>query len=144
MSAPKKELNYIEVFSMLFLVGVVVGVLLPGWSTVSETKSQAANLQACRDNLTTLGKAVEDYEKKNKGRLPERLSQLTEGKNPPFAELPRCPAAPGKGCNYEVPAYEFRNGAVPRFTIHCGGANHNELGLKKDEPYYDSLYGIKP
>ena len=128
---------------MLFIA--CVGVLIAmSFGTVQETKQHVANLETCRENLTAISKAVEDYEKRNGGKLPEHLSDLTTGPNPPIKELPKCPEA-GKKPSYDAAsAYEFRNGAVPRFTVRCAGTNHSVLGLKKDEPYYDSLYGIKP
>lgn len=145
-SKEAKETNYIELVSMLFLAGVILAVILPGIGQVQEMKTQIASLNTCRDNLMKLSQALETYEKQNQGRLPERLEDLTSGKTPILTEMPKCPAATAnKRPGYADPkAYEFKQGAVPRFTIRCAGNNHQELGLKKDEPYYDSLFGLKP
>ncbi|MCE7872485.1 hypothetical protein DYH09_19185 [bacterium CPR1] len=132
--------NYVELCSLLFLAGVLVAVILPGWTAVSASKKLVSDLEGCRQNLVLISKALEDYQAKNKGSLPPRLSVLTEGKKPSLTNLPVCPAS-GK-LTYEQPhGYQFKQGSVPVFTLRCAGTYHSEAGLKKDEPYYRSLYG---
>lgn len=132
--------NYVELCSVLFLAGVLVAVILPGWAAVNASKKIDSDLEGCRQNLMVISKALENYQKKNKGSLPPRLSILTEGKEPTLPKLPVCPAS-GK-LTYEQPnGYQFKQGGVPVFTLRCAGTYHTEAGLKKDEPYYRSLYG---
>ncbi|GMU52963.1 MAG: hypothetical protein AMXMBFR33_21090 [Candidatus Xenobia bacterium] len=132
--------NYVELCSLLFLAGVLIAVILPGLAAVNASKKLVSDLEGCRQNLMTISKALEDYQKKNGGSLPARLSALTDGKEPVLPKLPLCPAS-GK-LTYEQPnGYQFKQGGIPVFTLRCAGTYHSEAGLKKDEPYYRSLYG---
>lgn len=146
MSEKNKEANYIELVSMLFLAGVAVAVILPGVGTVQEIKKHRGYFDTCRQNLMTINEAVDKHIKLKEGRAPERLSDLLQGKPPFLTELPRCPAAvENKRGGYEDPkAYVVKQGALPRYTIFCIGTNHQDIGLKKDEPYFDSNFGLKP
>ncbi|MEW6281540.1 MAG: hypothetical protein AB1758_23220, partial [Candidatus Eremiobacterota bacterium] len=87
------ETNYVELISFLFLLGVTLGVMWPGYSTVAANQKNLSNLETCRKNLLTISVAMEQYQKSNKGNYPKYLSDLTGGKKPLLERLPQCPSA---------------------------------------------------
>lgn len=135
----KTEANMVETGTMLFLVAVAVGVLLPGIGLVMKKQSQRDNFAACQANLLKLHEAVDRYAINNDGKLPQRLGDIT----PKIMEsIPRCPEV--NKPTYEDKGYKVKQGNPGRYTIFCFGSAHGDVGVGLNQPYYDSLYGLKP
>ncbi len=136
----KPEPNLVEVASVLFLVAMLISVVQPGMGIIKEKAQKRADLVKCQQNITKLERAVETYRKANAGRFPPELQDMV--KQGSLDAMPKCPAQGKRG--YDDEGYFFRPGDPGRFTIMCRGEVHSEAGAGKNEPVYDSLYGLKP
>ena len=136
--------NMVELGSMLFLVAVLVGFVLPGYGQVQKRTLDLENVAKCQKNLLTMHEAMDRYLAETKGRYPSDLGQLVAKKMLP--ELPMCPAAdPKKGSTYlKKGSYKYRQADPGRYTLVCVGNSHIDVGLQLNEPLYDSVYGLKP
>lgn len=139
MAEKKAETNLVETGTMLFLAAVAVGVLLPGIAQVDKRQTQLDNLEACKANLVKIHEAVDRYAINNDGRLPKTLGDLTPKI---FESVPRCPEV--NKPTYEDKGYKVKQGDPGRYTIFCFGSAHADVGMTLNQPYYDSLYGLRP
>lgn len=135
-----KEANMVETASFLFLAAVLIGVVLPAMGQVSEMAAQRQYLEGCRGNLEKLHYAMDQYAEKKDGLYPKYLYELANARL--MDELPKCPAA--KKTTYEDKGYRVRQGNPGRYTIFCYGNFHGDVGMGLNEPYYDSVYGLRP
>lgn len=135
----KTETNMVEMGTILFLLAVTAGVLMPGLSLVAKRQAQRANFEGCKANLLKIHEALDRYASNNDGKLPKTLGDLT----PKILEaVPKCPET-GKP-TYEDKGYKHKQGDPGRYTVFCFGAAHGDVGVGLNQPYYDSLYGLKP
>lgn len=139
MAEKKAETNMVEMGTMLFLAAVTVGVLLPGIGQVAKRQSQLENLEGCKANLVKIHEALDRYAINNEGRLPKTLGDLTPTI---FESVPRCPEV--NKPTYEDKGYKVKQGNPGRYTVFCFGSAHADVGMTLNQPYYDSLYGLKP
>jgi len=136
----KPEPNLVEVASILFIVAILFSVVQPGVGMIREKALKRANLVKCQQNIMKLKDAIEAYRKANEGRFPRTLQAMV--KEGSLDMMPKCPSQGKRG--YDDDGYFFRPGDPGRFTILCRGEVHSETDAGKDEPVYDSLYGLKP
>lgn len=96
---------------------------------------KVAGYQACKANVKNLGTALEMYSTDYEGHYPPSLSQLT----PNYLKvIMQCPMAHKDtySATYEV------NSNPDRYTLHCQGDNHHEVGLQPNYPMYSSEQGL--
>jgi len=143
MAKPRPEgATMVEVCSLIFVVAIGIVVLYPAQQQVAHVKQQQQFATRCWENIQELGKEVETWGKTHKGQYPKELSLLK------LKTLPSCPAAdPTKGNPYTAKdGYMVRNlgQTAGRFTIRCMGNWHVEVNVPKNQPQFDSLYGMQP
>ncbi|MBQ7568312.1 hypothetical protein IJT17_05845 [bacterium] len=98
---------------------------------------------ACGYNLKTIRNCLEMYKTDHKGKYPDKLSKLTEGKYGGYTGsmgIPTCPVTRKDtySASYKV-SPDGKN-----FTVYCSGHNHKALGVPPNRPAYDSRKGIIP
>ncbi len=136
----KPEPNLVEVASILFIVAILFSVVQPGVGMIGEKAEKRANLVKCQQNIMKLKNAIDSYRQANKGSFPRTLQEMVRQGS--LDMMPKCPSQGKRG--YDDDGYFFRPGDPGRFTILCRGEVHSEAGAQKDEPIYDSLYGLEP
>lgn len=136
----KSEPNLVEVGSILFILVVLFSVILPAWDQVSHQAEEEANLQQCQQNLLDLHRGIDAYRKAHKGAFPPDLNVLVYEELIP--EVPQCPSSEKQ--SYADKGYIYKSGDPGRYTLMCVGNAHGELDLDRNEPLYDSLYGLRP
>jgi len=143
-SKKPKAGNMVELGSMLFLVAVLIGFIIPGNGQIQKRALDRENVAKCHKNLLAMHEAMERYLADSEGRYPTDLNLLVRKKMLP--EIPMCPAAdPKKGITYtRKGGYKYRQADPGRYTIVCVGNSHIDAGLQLNEPLYDSVYGLKP
>lgn len=136
-------MTLVEVSSLIFVVAIGIVVLYPAQQQVAHVKEQQRCATQCWENVKALGNEIETWGKTHKGQYPTSLSQLK------LKTLPACPAQtdPQKPNPYTAKdAYLVRNlgQTAGRFTIRCMGNFHVEVNVPKNQPQFDSLYGMQP
>lgn len=135
-------MTLVEMSSLLFLVAIGIVVVYPAQQQVSHVKEQQQFATQCWENIKSLGNELATYGKTHKGQFPRDLALLK------LKEFPTCPAAdPTKGNPYSsASGYMVRNlgETAGRFTIRCAGSWHGEVNVPKNQPQFDSLYGMQP
>lgn len=136
----KPEPNMVELGSIVFILAVLFAVLLPAWEMVSHRAREQARLLQCQQNLQILKMGVETFRQTHQGRFPARLEDLVVEEV--LDEMPKCPSSEKQ--SYTGKGYQYKPGDPGRYTIMCFGNAHGDADAGVNEPYYDSLYGIKP
>lgn len=135
-------ITLVEMSSLLYLVAISFVVLYPAQQQVAHVKEQQQFATQCWENVKALGNEVETWGKTHKGQYPASLTQLK------IKVLPSCPAVdPQKPNPYTTKeGYLVRNlgQTAGRFTIRCAGNWHVEVNVPKNQPQFDSLYGMQP
>ncbi len=99
-------------------------------------ESPAYCLTYCKEAIKFVGVALKMYAEDNKGRYPEKLSQLVPGY---LQKIPECPSA---GKDTYSNSYSAKT-APPSCLIYCNGAWHKEMGLPENFPQYSSAKGLR-
>ena len=130
----------------VFLVALVSLPLLSQPETEEFKKARSrGHTMACVSNVRNIVTALELYAAKNKGRYPDKLSELS----PQYLRvLPTCPAAAKdvysesyKAVNKKI---EGKTGVSwrSRNSFCCAGNNHELAGVKPDHPAWNSAKGF--
>ena len=141
-----ESLDMIVLANLVFLALIVGMVIYPNYGAAQEKIRMSENIRGCEKNLISIANAVVAYRKLNNNRFPKRLDDLVgDSSKGLLPSMPRCPAAGEKGANpYCDKGFKYLNGDPGRFTIFCFGGVHAEAGFQRNQPYYDSVYGIIP
>ncbi|MCR5661227.1 MAG: hypothetical protein K6G50_03740 [bacterium] len=137
----KEEMSVVSLITILYFVAVLLAVVFPALNTIQQHRKNEADLTQCAENLNILRKEIEVYKEK-RGRFPQHLGDIVGNEEWQLKQMPKCPAAEKQ--SYLDKGYSAYNIAPGRFTVSCCGLHHAEIGLKKDEPYYNSDKGIFP
>lgn len=138
-----KRKSYVPAFNFLFLA-VAILVMYPAYVEAQNAKEERIKFEQCRKNIDTIHTALEEYQKKNYGYLPEYLDELC-AKNGELEELPRCPN--NERMSYGEKGYKMIQKTVfrsPSYTVFCCGENHHIGNVKRNQPYYNSRNGLHP
>lgn len=115
--------------SVALLVTVILLMTSSAWA-----RSQGQGT-ACKSNLKNIGTACEMWAEDHGGRFPERLDLLV----PDYLRyIPECPAAARD--TYSETYSVSRGGHF--YGVCCAGYNHGSIGLKPNQPGYNSVLGL--
>lgn len=95
--------------------------------------ARSADFGVCKDNLKTLGTALDLYASKNRGHYPSSLHQLTVD-----SCASSCPAAVEYGYNQGYATCA----SPPAYTLVCRGTNHRKMLQGEHFPQYTSRAGL--
>jgi hypothetical protein len=92
----------------------------------------------CRQSLKTIGTALEMYATDNKGAYPSSFDQL----KPLYLNtIPECPSAGGDTYSGTYQLKKLYD-TVEGYEVFCRGHFHEDVGLARNFPKYDSVAGI--
>ena len=127
---------------LVFLLLALFQVIPDGYSHWHAVSVGADSIKDCKKQLDRLHVLVGRYKAKNKV-YPENLEALGDGKKGVAGPggLPVCPAATLNKVGQSYTITVINSG---HYVIRCAGSNHTNIRYDKDQPYYDSLYGLNP
>lgn len=99
----------VEMMVAVVIIGILVAIAVPVYSTVTDTMEQ----KACLANLKTIEAAIETYRVKH-NKVPNALSDLWGDSEKILKEEPKCPSGNG---SYQ---YESKDG---NYTLTCNKHN---------------------
>jgi prepilin-type N-terminal cleavage/methylation domain-containing protein len=100
----------VELMVAVVIIGILVAIAVPVYSTVTTTVEQ----KACLANMKAIEAAIETYRVKH-GKVPENLSDLWGDSEKILKEEPICPSGDK--------SYEYTPGTDGNYTLNC--PNHN-------------------
>ena len=100
----------VEMMVAVVIIGILVAIAVPVYSTVTDTMEQ----KACLANLKTIEAAIETYRVKH-NKVPNALSDLSSDSEKILKEEPKCPSGDK--------SYEYTPGTDGNYTLNC--PNHN-------------------
>ncbi len=119
----------VEFMTVMFIIAGITTMIIPNvYAAIHKAK-----LTACISNVRNIVSSLEQYKNENE-KYPPTLLHLVPRY---LAMIPECPEA--RKDTYSE-GYEVSDDGL-NFTLYCKGNNHESLGLKPDQPFFNYSQG---